>query len=100
MKAIAEIGLDSESGLIICKPQSRENRRDVVALLRGLNGGSRYSVDGDHFNLDVTIAVAIREAKDEIAFGWTKEAANFVDRFAEGYATRGLARRRLLELQH
>ena len=98
MKAIAEIGLDSESGLIICKPQSRENRRDVVALLRGLNGGSRYSVDGDHFNLDVTIAVAIREAKDEIAFGWTKEAANFVDRFAEGYATRGLARRRLLEL--
>lgn len=95
---LGELILDAETGLPVIKAASNSTRAQLTSKLRQLAPTSKVSRDGSFLKVDLQAAMALRSAGARISLAWSTEAAGMVDNFAVAYATRGRARRRLLEL--
>src|SRR5687767_1409429 len=95
---LGELVLDTETGLPIIKAASDSTRAQLISKLRRLAPTSTVVRDGSFLKVDLQAAMALRSEGACNSLAWSNEAAGMVDNFAVGYATRGRARRRLLEL--
>src|SRR5205807_2287522 len=82
----------------VIKAASDSTRAQLASMLRRLAPNSTVSRDGSFLKVDLRAAMALRAEGARISLAWSSEAAGMVDNFAVAYATRGRARRRLLEL--
>lgn len=98
-ESLGQVILDPETDQPVVKGTDESGRALLISTLKKLCPKSIVTREGSFLNLNLHAAMTLRAQADRLALDWSEQAAGMVDNFAAAYATRGRARKRLLQLQ-
>lgn len=94
-----EIYLDDESGRLFCRPDSKADLPDLMAMIKKWPSRSAIRTEGGEIVIDIATAASLLDRGTASGLRWKGIARSFALAFANGYGRRSVARRRLTSIQ-